>query len=613
MRERALDIQGICLELLESIAPEKAFSAIELNEPSLLLAENLLPQQLLAVDRNCLRGLVLESAGTTSHTVLLARSLGIPALASCKIHNQRERDPHGQESSNGVNASAAILDANRGFLILNPSPEVQKFYDHETQLAEKRAATMSRCAAQPAVTADGHSIEVASNIAAAEEAVAAFQNGADGIGVFRTEMLFMTQEHALSEEEQFQIYAATARAAKGKPVILRTIDIGGDKPLPFLKLPTEANPFLGYRGVRIYHEHQELLQTQLRAMLRASAFGRVQIMVPMVSRSEEVLWFKTQLEQVKEELKARNIPMADSVPLGIMVEIPSIAFMLDQLCRELDFFSLGTNDLSQYFFAADRGNVKVAGLSSVTHPAFLRFLHQIVATIRNHGKWIGICGDMAADLRNLPLLLGLELNELSVPPADVPIIKERIAGLSLAECRRLFAQALTCDSSAEVESLLDRAASHASRNLLDHELILLRHDVANKEDAIRELVDALYINGRTDDPDQLEDALWSREAAYSTSMVPGFAVPHCKSDAVSAPSLAVLKLQKPVTWGTEVPVQMVILLAARESDSSNAHLQTFSRLARKLMDEDFRNRLLQAENEDALLFALNSITQQQSA
>jgi fructose-specific PTS system IIA-like component len=285
--------------------------------------------------------------------------------------------------------------------------------------------------------------------------------------------------------------------------------------------------------------------------------------------------------------------------------------MLDGLCRDVDFFSLGTNDLSQYFFAADRGNQNVAGLSSVTHPAFLEFLQHIVSAVRSHGKWIGICGDMAAVAGNLPLLLGLELDELSIPATAIPTIKERIAGLSLADCRNVLRQAVACNSASEVESLLERVSTHASRGLVDRELVLLRDTIESREEVIREIVGALYIDGRTDDPDRLENALWAREAAYSTSMVPGFAVPHCKSDAVSAPSLAVLKLQKPVSWGpgNADPVQMVILLAARESDSSNAHLQTFSRLARNLMDEEFRKRLLNAEDKDTLLSALNSLTQ----
>jgi fructose-specific PTS system IIA-like component len=326
----------------------------------------------------------------------------------------------------------------------------------------------------------------------------------------------------------------------------------------------------------------------------------------MVSSLDEVLWVKTKIAEAQEDLKARQIAFDSSMPLGIMVEVPSVAFILEQLCRELDFFSIGTNDLSQYFLAIDRGNSKVAGMSNVRHPGFLSFLRRIVAGVHQYGKWVGMCGDMAADLRHLPLLVALGLDEISVPAAEVPMIKERMARLALPDCQTLLAQASSCQRASDVESLLNREPDATSRGLLDRELVLLDCDSDSKEGAIRELVDAFYVDGRTDDADALEEAVWARESIYSTGLGHGFAIPHCKTDAVNTGSVGVLKLRKPLDWGAVdgKPVQVVILLAARESDGNSAHLQVFSKLARSLMDQEFREHLLQAENKDAVLSRL---------
>jgi multiphosphoryl transfer protein len=593
-RERALDIQDICLELLEDVRGPEFGSRVELKETSVVMAEKLTPQQLLALDRKCIGALVLESAATTSHTVILARSLGIPTLVG--VREVKEFQP-GQE---------VLVDANRGFLIGEWPHAVRKFYDRESKAALKRKAALASHATRPAMTSDGRTLEVAANVSSAEELATVFELGADGIGLFRTEMLFLGRERAPSEEEQFEIYAQAARAAKGKPVILRTIDIGGDKPLPYLNMPAEENPFLGYRGARVYPEHEALLEQQLRAILRASALGTVQLMIPMVTSVEEVLWIKAKIAEAQLDLRARQVPFDPAMRLGIMVEVPSAAFILEQLCRELDFFSIGTNDLSQYFLAADRGNSKVAAMSNVRHPGFLSFLQQIVAGVHKHGKWVGICGDMAADLRHLPLLVAMGFDEISVPAAEIAIIKERISRLARPDCEKLLAQSIACQRAADVELLLNREPNGAGRSLLDPELVLLNGEISTKEEAIREIIDGFYVDGRTDDPDGLEEAVWARESVYSTGLGHGFAIPHCKSDIVSTGSIGVLKLRKPVDWNSVdgKPVEVVILLAARESDGDSAHLRVFSRLARSLMNEDFRRGLLQAEDRDTLLSRL---------
>src|SRR5215475_1425130 len=376
IRERAIDMQEICLQLLQEIyAPKFEPAATEISEPSVVVAETLAPQQLLALDRRWLKALVLESAGTTSHTVILARSLGIPTLVGVK------------DALLALDAGdEVIVDASRGVVILNLTPEVRRFYARQFETLRRRQASLSRFAKARAVTIDGQSLEVGANVSSAEEVIAAFETGADGVGLIRTEMLLTAHESLLSEEEQFEIYAQAVRAAAGCAVIIRMMDVGGDKPLPQLNLPREANPFLGFRGIRIYPEHRNLVRAQLRAIIRASAFGRIQLMAPMVSALSEVLWLRSEIAEVHDELRAENVPFDPAMPIGIMIEVPSVAFIIEQLCTELDFFSIGTNDLSQYFFAVDRDNPKVGKLSNVAHPSFLRLLKQIVDEVHKCGS-----------------------------------------------------------------------------------------------------------------------------------------------------------------------------------------------------------------------------------
>jgi multiphosphoryl transfer protein len=589
IRERALDIEEICLQLLEEIyGVDFQVAAVELREPSVVVAETLAPQQLLGLDRRCVKAIVLEYSGATSHAVILARSLGIPALVGVK--NARLMLMAGQE---------VVVDANRGFVVTQVSPAVQTFYERERRTLALRQEFLPPQTTGPAITIDGKTLEVAANASSHEDLAQAFEKGADGIGLFRTETAFLQRDHAPSEEEQFAIYAEAARAATGRPVIIRTFDLGGDKAAPYLNLPPEDNPFLGYRGVRIYAQHRELLQDQLRAILRASAFGQVQIMAPMISSLEEVLQFKAELSAAQQDLARKGIAFRSDMQFGIMIEVPSAGFILDQLCAEVDFFSLGTNDLNQYFLAADRDNPKTAELSNVLHPGFLRFLKRIVDEIRASGKWVGMCGEMAAEIRYLPLLVGLGLNEISLPASKIPAAKRVISQLSAADSERVLASVIACRKQAEIEDILEDAQPlRSAQPLLSKELVLLGSESKNKEEAMQEIVDAFYIAGRTEDRQRLEQALWSREAVYSTGLGHGFAVPHCRTDAVSADSIGVLKLRQVIDWGSidGEPVSMIILMAMRESQSPSRHMQVFSKLARKLENEEFRGHLLAVEN-----------------
>jgi phosphoenolpyruvate-protein phosphotransferase len=589
IRERALDIEEICLHLLQEIyGVDLQTAAIELREPSVVVAETLAPQQLLGLERQWLKALVLEHSGATSHVVILARSLGIPTLTGVK--NARAVLLAGQE---------VVVDAIRGFVVPQSSPAVQKFYQREQKTLELRREFLPVPTTGPAITTDGRTLEVAANASSYEELALAFEKDADGIGLFRTEMAYLQRQRPPSEEEQFAIYAEAARAAAGRPVIIRTFDLGGDKDAPYLNLPPEDNPFLGYRGVRIYSEHRQLLQAQLRAILRASAFGQVQVMAPMISSLDEVRQFKASISEAKQDLARKRIAFRSDIRIGVMIEVPSAGFILDQLCAEVDFFSLGTNDLNQYFLAADRDNPKTAELSDVLHPGFLRFLKRIVGEIHAAGKWVGMCGEMAAEIRHLPLLIGLGLDEISLPAPGIPAVKRAVAQLSAAECQRALARVVECREKSQIEELLERAQpARSAQPLLSKELVLLGSHSKDKEEAMQEIVDAFYIAGRTEDRQRLEEALWSREAVYATDFAHGFAVPHCKTEAITADSIGVIRLKQAIDWGSadSKPVNMIIMMAMRKSQNPSRHLEIFSKLARKLMNEDFRGHLLTVEN-----------------
>lgn len=596
IRQRAADIEEICLQLLEEVGAVAPTPVLELSEPSVLVAETLAPQQLLELDRRWLKALVLEHSGATSHAAILARSLGIPTVAG--VRNARLVLTSGRE---------VVVDANRGFVVPRHSNAVRRFYEREQKTLERRSGAWSHNARQSAITADGKHIEVAANASTGEETSLAFENGADGIGLFRTEMIFLGRERPPSEEEQFAIYSQAARAAGAQPVIIRTFDIGGDKKAPYLNLSREDNPFLGYRGVRLYEEHNDLLQIQLRAILRASAAGCVQLMAPMISSLEEIVQFKSAVEQAKQGLAHNGTAFQADIKIGMMVEVPSAAFIIPQLCAEVDFFSIGTNDLSQYFFAADRGNRRVSSLFTVRHPGFLRFLGELIQQIHRSGKWVGICGEMASDVRNLPLLLGLGLDEISIPAADVLHFKQAISRLNAAESVALLDRAVACGTTLEVDQLLAaQAFQQTPSSLLSDELVQLESTSETKEEVIQEMVDALYVSGRTDDRQLLEDALWAREIMSSTGLGYGFAIPHCKTDAITTNSICVLRLREPIQWDHSEKVNVVVLLAMRDADVANTHMQIFSLLARKLINEDFRQHLLKVTTPHEVTTYLSS-------
>jgi fructose-specific PTS system IIA-like component len=369
--------------------------------------------------------------------------------------------------------------------------------------------------------------------------------------------------------------------------------VGGDKPVAYLPFPREDNPFLGSRAVRLYPTFEALFRDQVRALVRASAFGRLELMIPMVSSVEEVRWVKRVIADEQQRCARNGLAYDPAMAVGAMIEVPAAAFLLDHLCRELDFFSIGTNDLLQYVVASDRTNPKAGGLQNPAAPAFLRVLKRIVDDLHLGHARVGVCGEMAGQLDSLPLLVGLGVDELSMAAPNIPEVKAELSRLSAAACQTLIAEVLACSTADEVTTLLDQFSRTRPAPLIEPGLVVIDADCRSKEEAIKRIVDRLYVTGRTGRPRDVENAVWQREAAYSTGFGRGFAIPHCKSDAVRVNSLAVLRLRTPVEWGSldEKPVKVLVLLAIRESDQATTHMQVLAGLARRLMQEEFRARL----------------------
>ena len=581
LRDRALDIQDVCRELLrQRYGDALGEQTIDLTVDSIIVAESLTPGQFLALPREFFKGLVLAHGGVTSHTVILARSFDVPTLV-------------GTRNLATLHAGDAVLDADLGALVTHLTPAALRFYDMERNRLAQRRERLRRLSGQtPAIP-----LEIAANISSAEEVGAAFAAGAGSIGLFRTEMLFLGRSTPPGEEEQLETYRRALLAAAGKTVVIRTLDVGGDKPLPYLNLPAEPNPFLGYRAIRIYPEFESLFASQIRALLRASAFGSLKIMVPMLATMDEAAWVKTIIDRERRACAIERAP-----PLGAMIEVPAAAFSMDHFCQALDFFSIGSNDLLQYVMAADRGASRLASLYEPLQPAFLRLLKHIVDTARRHRRPISLCGEMGAQVKLLPLLAGSGLDTLSVAIPAIPALKAELPGLRAEDCRQLWETAAACGARSEVASLLDRFADQHGAALFDPELILTNADAATREEAIKLAVDKLFVLGRTDDPRAVEESIWNRERGHSTGFGHGFAIPHCKTNALRAHSLVALKFRTPVPWEAidGQPVRVMILLAVRESESAANHLKILAKLARLLMDETFRSRIEAEDGAQAL-------------
>ena len=585
LAERELDVRDVAALLLPALVPGAAAGdRIALAGDAVLVAETLSPAQFIGLDQTRLKGLVLARAGATSHTVILARAHAVPCVT-------------GVAAAGFADGRDVVVDGERGVVVSDPPPAVAAFYDAEQAALRAVRERLELAAAHPAATADGRRIEVAANVSSLAEVRRAFASGAEAIGLFRTELLFADRAVAPSEDEQAEVYAEAARLAGGRRVVIRTLDAGGDKPIPYLNLPAERNPFLGFRAIRTYESHPDVVAAQIRAIVRASAHGNVELMFPMVSSLSEVRALRALVAAEMATLSARGVPFDPALKVGIMVEVPSLAFVMDQVAAEAEFFSIGSNDLLQYVLAVDRDNERVARLYNPFEPAFVRALAAVCDGARAAGRRIGLCGELGGNPLAAPLLVGLGLDEISVSGARVAAVKCVLARCATADCRELLESAMRQENAAGVEALLRGfAAAGADRALLAEDSVRLRSSSRTKDEAIRELVGLLRAAGRIGDPDRVEDAIWQREETCSTGVGFGVAVPHCKSDGVLATSIAVATYPGGVEWRSldGSPVEMAILIAVSASDPGDTHLRTIAGLSRRLMDDDLRAALLAA-------------------
>ncbi|OUL26573.1 phosphoenolpyruvate--protein phosphotransferase [Nostoc sp. T09] len=442
LQERVEDVVDVGQRVLRLLTGT-AGNFLELAEPAILVATDLTPSDTIGLDPSKVLGICTTSGSATSHSAIIARTLGIPAVLGVDAGILYLED-----------GTIMALDGESGKAWVQPEADTLTVLEAKREAWQTTQQEALAKAHQPAITRDGRQVNVFANIGSIADVQLALASGAEGVGLLRTEFLYIGKTSAPTEEEQLEVYQAIAQVLDQQPLIIRTLDVGGDKPLPYIKpgVP-ETNPFLGCRGIRFCLEHPDLFKTQLRAILRASTGHNIKIMLPMIATITEVRAAKAILNEAQRELSQAGIPFDAAMEVGIMVEVPSAVAIADQLAAEVDFFSIGTNDLSQYVMAGDRNNPRVANLTDALHPAVLRMVQQTVQAGHGAGIWVGLCGELAADSAATAILLGLGLDELSVNPQAIPILKQAIAQLSIGECEAIAASALQLDSAEQVRQL----------------------------------------------------------------------------------------------------------------------------------------------------------------
>ncbi len=457
LRERAADVRDVASRLLNNLLGRaEEMDLRQLKEPCIVLSHDLTPSRTALLNKKMVLGFATEIGGKTSHTAIMARALGIPAVVGLSgVTRELQTGDY------------VLLDGFNGWIFLNPTDQTLFEYGQLVRRQVTLQETLRETRDQAAVTLDGARVALTANVADPGDSEAVLASGADGVGLFRTEFTFINRETLPSEEEQYQAYRQVAVALKPHPVIIRTLDLGGDKFASHLPVPHEMNPFLGWRAIRFCLEHRDLFRTQLRAILRASAEGNVKMMYPMISGLEEVNRANALVEECKQELRRDNLPFNADMEIGVMIEIPSAVLAADSLARRVKFFSIGTNDLIQYSLAVDRLNEKIAHLYEPTHPAILRLIQMTVEAGRKHHVPVGVCGEMAGDPCLAPLLLGLGVDELSVVPPNVPRVKYLIRRMKLSEAKKLAESALAGESSAEILAHCEAFAKRVAPGLFN--------------------------------------------------------------------------------------------------------------------------------------------------
>jgi phosphotransferase system enzyme I (PtsI) len=439
MKERAADIRDVTKRVLSHLLGVTISNPSMISEEVIIIAEDLTPSDTAQLNRKFVKGFTTDIGGRTSHSAIMARSMEIPAVVGTKTVTA--------DIESGV---LVIVDGLDGKVIVNPSAEVVKAYEEKKATYEVQKAEWAKLVNESTVSADGHHVELAANIGTPEDVKGVLENGGEGVGLYRTEFLYMGRDQLPTEEEQFEAYKTVLESMEGKSVVVRTLDIGGDKELPYLDLPKEINPFLGFRAIRLCLEMQDMFRTQLRALLRASVHGNLKIMFPMIATLDEFRQAKAILIEEKEKLQREGVAVAGNIEVGMMVEIPSSAVIADLFAKEVDFFSIGTNDLIQYTLAADRMNERVSYLYQPYNPAILRLINMVIQAAHKEGKWVGMCGEMAGDEIAIPILLALGLDEFSMSATSILKARSQIRHLSKVDIEQHIETILSMSTAEEV-------------------------------------------------------------------------------------------------------------------------------------------------------------------
>jgi phosphoenolpyruvate-protein phosphotransferase len=443
LQERIADLRDVVGRILAQLVHDDPHSPFTPDQPVILVATEILPSQALTIDRQLVAGILTETGAATGHAAILARALSIPAISGLR---NVTREVH--------NGDLIAMDGREGHVYLNPGPEVESAYRKlQREYTDLRGKLIENRDLE-AVTADGIHIELLANISGPGDAQTAAEAGAEGVGLYRTEYLFLTHPSIPDEEEQLAAYRAVIEAAPNRQVTIRTLDLGGDKHVPYLGTHKEANPFMGFRSIRLSSAYPEFFHVQLRAILRAGLYGKVSMMFPMISMLEEVLRIKKDVERTKQALRREGVPFAENMPLGIMIEVPAAALCIEDLIREVDFVSIGSNDLVQYLMAADRDNPHVAYLCEPFSPALLRMLAWVVQTCTAHRKPVTLCGEIAGWPRCFLPLFGMGLRRLSMSPAAIPSLKELIRHTNFQEAQEIARQVLAMHTIGQIRGFL---------------------------------------------------------------------------------------------------------------------------------------------------------------
>ena len=444
MQERAADVKDVAKRALSHLLGKQLPDIASISEPVVIIAKEITPSDTSQMDAKFVKGLATDLGGRTSHAAIMARTLRIPAVVGAE-----------DVTSTIKSGDMVIVDGLHGDIIVDPSQAQIDEYQAKADSFEKERAEWAKLVDAPSVSKDGQHFEIAANIGTPDDVADALKQGADGVGLFRSEFLYMSSDHLPTEDEQFEAYKKAVVGMQGKPVVVRTLDIGGDKPLNYLPLPEEMNPFLGYRAIRICLHRPDIFKTQLRALIRASEFGPVEIMFPMIATLAELRQAKAIYQECKDELQKDHPSLGDNVKIGMMIEVPLAALYADQLAKEVDFFSIGTNDLIQYCFAADRGNDAVSYLYQPLNPAFLRLIKHVIDAAHANNTKAAMCGEMAGDQLAMPLLLGMGLDEYSMSASSILRTRSMMKDLDTKECAKWASDAINlCYTADEVEKMV---------------------------------------------------------------------------------------------------------------------------------------------------------------